>query len=74
MDETSEFKAVVVGSTRREWGMMLARETARMHVEMAAELAAGRIQEVQDIPQLEGEMRDDFDDVMDGFVVAVERR
>ena len=44
-DDASEYLSVVVASVRKEMGMTIARETARMHQDMACELAAGRIQE-----------------------------
>jgi len=45
-DVVSEHLSVVKSSLRREVGMMIARETARMHLDMAGELAAGRVQDV----------------------------
>ena len=44
-DDASEYLSVVVASVRKEMGMTIARETARMHQDMACELAAGRVQE-----------------------------
>ena len=45
-DDQSEYLSVVVSSVRKEMGMTIARETARMHQDMACELAAGRVQEL----------------------------
>ena len=53
--------------------MMLARETARMHLDMAGELAAGRAQvELEDgVPQLgAAHVGDYFDDDAAGVVVV----
>ena len=66
---------MVKASVRREVGMMLARETARMHLDMAGELAAGRVQDV-----LEGGMQaiggmgvgDYFDDLGGAIVVGAQ--
>ena len=74
-DVVSEHLSVVKSSVRREVGMMIARETARMHLDMAGELAAGRVQDV-----LEGGMQaiggmgvgDYFDDHGGAIVVGAQ--
>jgi len=74
-DVVSEHLSVAKSSVRREVGMMLARETARMHLDMAGELAAGRVQDV-----LEGGMQaiggmgvgDYFDDLGGAIVVGAQ--
>ena len=72
-DDASEYLSVVVASIRREVGMMLARETARMHLDMAGELAAGRVQEVEDrMPAVAIADAGDYfdDDLAEGVVVG----
>ena len=71
--DASEHLSVVKASVRREVGMMLARESARMHHDMAGELAAGRAQvELEDdVPQLgAAHLGDYFDDDAAGVVVV----
>ena len=72
-DDASEHLSVVKASVRREVGMMLARESARMHHDMAGELAAGRAQvELEDgVPQLgAAHVGDYFDDDSAAVVVV----
>ena len=72
-DDASEHLSVVKASVRREVGMMLARETARMHHDMAGELAAGHAQrELEDgVPQQGAvHLGDYFDDDAAGVVVV----
>ena len=72
-DDASEHLSVVKASVRREVGMMLAREAARVHHDMAGELAAGHAQrELEDgVPQQGAvHLGDYFDDDAAGVVVV----
>ena len=69
-EEASVHLSVVMGGMRRRYGMMLTREAARVRVDLAAELAMGRVVEVDEAGPAGFAWVDYFEDLPDEPEVA----